>query len=132
MAALRHIDITDLKSVADAREATRDIAHALSFAPRDVRPVLNIVTEIALSCLDLGQSGRMSLSGIERADLRGICIIHRFPMAHSGPQADSDHFASPSLALGGMKNLSDHFQISRSAGEVTVNAVKWASIEGTN
>jgi len=122
---LRHINITDINSVANAREATRDIAESLHFPDRDLRPVLNIVSEIALACVDLGRTGKMSVSGIVRPDFRGICILNRFPVAPAAE--DADDLGCPSLTLGGMKSLSNHFQISRTSGEVIINAVKWAS-----
>ena len=126
-AMLRHINITDIDSVAKAREATRDIAASLDFADWDLRLALNIVTEIALSSLDGGAAGEMSLSGIEYPDLRGICIMNRFPVTSSAGDGTLNNLECSSLPLAGMKNLSDHFRISLNTGEVVVNAVKWAS-----
>jgi hypothetical protein len=116
--------------MAIAREAARDIAGSLGFSDRDLRQVLNIVTEIAFACIEGGSSGDMSVNGIEGPDLRGICVGARFPIQSSTGDGTADTaFGSSSLLWGGVKNLSDHFETSRSTSEIFVRAVKWATIQ---
>jgi hypothetical protein len=125
----QHININGLSSLASAREASRDIAGSLGFSDRDLRQVLNIVTEIAFACMEAGGSGDISLNGIEVPDLCGICIVARFPIQSSTGAGTADTaFGSPSLLWGGVKNLSDHFETSRSTDEIFVRVVKWATI----
>ena len=119
---LSTIRVNDLPSLAAAREALRRVAAEAGLADDDLRPILNVVSEIGLYAIDSRSSGEMTLNPISRPNHGGVCLITRIPMRNEASMSGL-HL----LPLGGMKKLSDQFEVSQKAGEIVIHAVKWRS-----
>lgn len=117
---LSTIRVNDLPSLAAAREALRKVAAEAGLADDDLRPILNVVSEIGLYAIDSQTPGEMTVNPISRPNRGGVCLITRIPLRNGAS-------GLPLLPLGGMKRLSDQFEISQKAGEIVIHAVKWRS-----
>jgi hypothetical protein len=125
---MRTIEISGLINVATARAAVRDVAEGLGFPASETRSFLNIVSELCLYAIESGRPGLITVNQLCRPDRAGICLVVRIPNPSStqGNSLPRSPNAVPSV---GMKSLCDQFEITESAGETIIHAVKWRSLQ---
>ncbi|MGY1644388.1 sigma-70 family RNA polymerase sigma factor [Geodermatophilus sp. SYSU D00703] len=116
--------------IVSARQAARELATRLGFAPTDITLIATAVSEVARNIVRFAQSGEVVVAEVTEPR-RGISIVARdagpgIPDVEQALQDGFSTYAGLGLGLPGARRLMDEFAVVSEVGRgTTVTMTKW-------